>query len=672
MWTRRICPALLFLGSLILYLLTMAPTVTFVDSGELIVTARNLGVAHPPGFPLYTLISHLATLLPFGNVAQRVHFISALCGALTVLVVYWLTIEILASVRMRSSQPAGKRSELVAEKYVFIPGMVSSLLAAFSRTLWAYATVAEVYTLNAFLILLTLLLMLRWRNRILVRKESDAEAGRTQQKRRKSQETAPAPKKSLAEDRLLYAAAFLFGLALGVHHVTVALMLPAFAWLVYATEGMQFFKSRRLALAALAGLAGACIYAYLPWAAARGAVLTWGRPDTLGRFWSHITGRQYQSNIAFAADQTGRELALFGKILFREFGWPWIPASLAFAVCGLVSFFRKDKVLLAAFGLVIGCNLILGLGYEISEDKDAYYLPVLLLMAIGAGQGVYTMIGSARLRGLRIAAGAGILVLAVAFSCNLGFNNRHGFFVAKDYINNIFKTIAPNGMLITEDWQVASPMLYFQEIERQRPDVICIDTLLLRRSWYVGYLQSRYPEMMERSRGSVQDFLEYLLRWEKDPDSFERDPVLVQRIESRYDALIDSVIQNQKAPVYATQDVVLSPDPGGQALAKALLAKYQIVPAGLIFRMFADRVPHPPELPELETRGLADGPPSIREDSVVRQKVIQVYVTMLVNCGRAFAAQKDEVRAMDAYRRAWAIDSGMVLERNLLPPGLSF
>ena len=36
--------------------MTLAPTVTLVDSGELIVAARFLGVAYPPGFPSYAYV----------------------------------------------------------------------------------------------------------------------------------------------------------------------------------------------------------------------------------------------------------------------------------------------------------------------------------------------------------------------------------------------------------------------------------------------------------------------------------------------------------------------------------------------------------------------------------------------------------------------------------------
>src|SRR5215813_9391052 len=70
-----------FLASLSIYCFTLAPTVTLVDSGELIVAAKSLGVAHPPGFPLYVMLAHLATLIPIGSIAVRVNFASAVFAA---------------------------------------------------------------------------------------------------------------------------------------------------------------------------------------------------------------------------------------------------------------------------------------------------------------------------------------------------------------------------------------------------------------------------------------------------------------------------------------------------------------------------------------------------------------------------------------------------------------
>ena len=79
---RTTCALLVFVASLVVYGRTLAPTVAFVDSGELTVAASSLGVAHPPGFPLYVALAHLATMVPIGSVAVRVNFASAIFAAL--------------------------------------------------------------------------------------------------------------------------------------------------------------------------------------------------------------------------------------------------------------------------------------------------------------------------------------------------------------------------------------------------------------------------------------------------------------------------------------------------------------------------------------------------------------------------------------------------------------
>src|SRR5437660_10984391 len=76
-----LCAGTVFLAALVLYGWTLAPTVTLTDSGELIVVAYGLGVAHPPGVPLWALLAHLASLVPLGNVAVRINFSSAIFAA---------------------------------------------------------------------------------------------------------------------------------------------------------------------------------------------------------------------------------------------------------------------------------------------------------------------------------------------------------------------------------------------------------------------------------------------------------------------------------------------------------------------------------------------------------------------------------------------------------------
>jgi hypothetical protein len=78
----RAAAAVVFSVALAVYMATMAPTVTFVDSGALIVAAHTSGVAHPPGFPLWLILARAAAWLPAGSTAVRVHLLSAVSAAL--------------------------------------------------------------------------------------------------------------------------------------------------------------------------------------------------------------------------------------------------------------------------------------------------------------------------------------------------------------------------------------------------------------------------------------------------------------------------------------------------------------------------------------------------------------------------------------------------------------
>src|SRR4051812_33843653 len=154
-----VCAAFVFVAALLLYARTLASTVTLVDSGELIVAAHSLGVAHPPGFPLYVILAHLASLLPFGNVAVRVNFVSALFAAFAAGMLTLVVAELMMSLperrasRQSRKKKSGKRApdstppETETWKLrllVLAPAIIAGLLLATSRTLWSYATIAEV------------------------------------------------------------------------------------------------------------------------------------------------------------------------------------------------------------------------------------------------------------------------------------------------------------------------------------------------------------------------------------------------------------------------------------------------------------------------------------------------------------------------------------------------
>src|ERR1043166_4506200 len=79
-WIAALVATVVSLG---VYVYTLAPEVTLEDLGEFIPASVNWGVPHPPGYPLWSILTWLFTKLPFGNVAWRVNLFSAVCGAVT-------------------------------------------------------------------------------------------------------------------------------------------------------------------------------------------------------------------------------------------------------------------------------------------------------------------------------------------------------------------------------------------------------------------------------------------------------------------------------------------------------------------------------------------------------------------------------------------------------------
>src|SRR2546426_2461561 len=104
---QLLCGGTVFLIALLLYSWTLAPTVTLTDSGELILVAQGLGVAHPPGFPLWVILAHVASLVPLGNVAVRINFSSALFAALASAILTLVVAELMITAAYLPARKGG-------------------------------------------------------------------------------------------------------------------------------------------------------------------------------------------------------------------------------------------------------------------------------------------------------------------------------------------------------------------------------------------------------------------------------------------------------------------------------------------------------------------------------------------------------------------------------------
>ena len=121
----------------------MPSTVVLEDDGFFLLSAYYNGISHPPGYPLYTLIAHIFGLIPLENYALKIHILSALFSVAACAVFYHILKQL-----NNNAQESG----------------FYALVLAFSSVLWSQSIIAEVYTLNLFLLSTVFLLLLKFGN----------------------------------------------------------------------------------------------------------------------------------------------------------------------------------------------------------------------------------------------------------------------------------------------------------------------------------------------------------------------------------------------------------------------------------------------------------------------------------------------------------------------------
>jgi len=612
-WAVAVAVAVLALA---LYLATLAPTVALVDSGELIFAAALFDIPHPPGTPFYVLVGHLFSRLPWGDTpAFRLNLMSAAFAALAAAALFLLALRTFIPPPVAAQAPRNKRRAPSATSGPPTAGLqlAAALSAALtygaSATLWSYATLAEVYTLHTALLALVLLFFL---------------------------------------GRMDVRLALLFlGLALAVHHVSALFLVPGALYLVWKSPSHSLKPKDLLFL-----LPGILTYLYLPIRALQQPLLNWGNPSTIERFFWHVSGKQYRSNFVSDLDTLLSRAWFFAKLAAEEFSVLGLPLILL----GLYFLFSRYRKLFVFMALTIGFNLLYALVYDISEDNEAYALPSFLLLGVALAWGLgylFQALLSLRQRGVAICLTA-ILCLLPVFSLwsHYNENNHRHYLVAHDYGLNVLENLEHGALLLTLDWQLYSPLLYLQGVERHRSDVVSVDVNLLRRSWYVAYLKRQYPGIMRSAADETEIYLEQL-------DLFEHDrPYSPNAIQLAFVGLINRIIDGalqQNRTVYATVD--LSEEP-------AIGAAYFRVPVGPVFQLVKAQPSEPAPPGRFRIDSFTDG--RLHQDPVML-RVRRNYALMHVNRGIYLTLYGRQSEAQEWYDKGIALDPDV---QGMIPRGV--
>lgn len=147
---------IVFILSLLLYVVTIAPTTSFWDCGEFIACSYSLGVPHPPGAPLFLLLGRIFSMLPLApDIGLRVNLLSALVSALTIMLTYLIIVRLIRKWR-------GMERTVSDQVIMYGSGVIGALAFATSHSFWWNAVEAEVYAISMFFTALVIWLALRW------------------------------------------------------------------------------------------------------------------------------------------------------------------------------------------------------------------------------------------------------------------------------------------------------------------------------------------------------------------------------------------------------------------------------------------------------------------------------------------------------------------------------
>lgn len=405
-----------FLVSFAVYYLTLCPVIYVGDSGELVAAALSMGIAHPPGYPLYVILGKIFSLLiPLSASAFEMNLFSAWWGAC-------------AAVMLCSLLRIMGLGRIIAA--------ACALVFAFLNPFWSQAVVARVYTLNACIMLAALVCIFDY----------------TIRERRSS----------------LVWYFFFLGLGLANHPITI-ITVPVF---VVMTISKQAFR-REYALSMiikylLALLPGAALYLYLPLRAATHPAINWGNPGKAKGLMAFILrkeywNRRYVENIGDAVEVIVHYLSLVPR--------EYLFVGTVFILLGIYALGCISKRMVIAIVLYYILNIYFMIVHGSRSDIyfwPRYVIPSFMSVTILLAFGMHAVVRD--LRRPWLAWGA-LVFPVVMLTANYARNDRSENYLADEINRMILDNLPQNATLVAQGDNILFPITYFHYIKGMRPDM---------------------------------------------------------------------------------------------------------------------------------------------------------------------------------------------------------
>jgi len=534
--TDKIIPGLVFVFSFVLFFITKIPTVYWWESGLNVSASYVFGVPNSPGMPVFVLLGRLFSLIPvLGEVALRVNLIIIISAALTVTFVYLIITHIIKNYM--------KDITIIDGKFIkYSSGIIGALSLALSYSFWKHSLYTQVHMFSALVTVIILYLLLKFIDT------------RNIENRK----------------RYLLFISFLIGLDIGILRFSV-LLIPVIFLVIYFYE-RELLKDIYMWSGSLLLFAGGfSIHFILLIRAYLNPPVNFTDPDTLGKFWYMLSGKQY-SNLGFFARIFTRNAEFwnnqFKEIFLRYFGWQFIGKEtgsavfslkglfgipLATGVIGIIYHISKDiKSFLILLVYVFMASVVFmfyrNFTYPLHRDMDHLFLTVYLIFSIWIGLGVFIVlklfIKLTQKRGFLkdlvysvFSIGFLFFIPGMMFMSNREENNRSSIYIAEDYGANVLNTCEKDAILFTNGDNDTVPLWYNQIVKGVRQDVTVVNLNLLNASWYVLQLKNGDPPLpLDFSDEQINEMS--IIPWDKKKTTLN--------VPSGINVMVDSVTQTKE------------------------------------------------------------------------------------------------------------------------------
>lgn len=459
---------ILFAG---LYILLQTKTIYGGDAGDLVSAIVVSGIAHPPGYPLYTLLGILfLKYIPVATAAFKIGFLSSIPALLTL----WLLYDLI--------------------NYIFkkpLPAIISTLVLGFLYPFWLYSEVVEVFSLNNLFIVTLFWLLIHW---------------------------SVKPHK-----RYLYLASFIFGLSLTHHHI-ILFLLPCLIYLLMINKNkITLHLSGKCIILFLLGLIP---YIYVFIAAGSLPSLNWLGNLNFTNFVNLVTRAAYgsfQSGGFIGKEPLLRFVdiwALFNLVV-KDFKIP----GIMLITLGFFSIYKYNKQIFWAFliGLASYIFFIFYASFPLVDNFmvatfERFTLPVYIflvfflsggLLAVeqylgGLFQNKFPHLAKKKLQSL-------FMIIFILYPLGLFLNNYPKISIltndstAENLGRDILASVAQNSILIISSDTPLFNTQYVYYAEKFRKDIKLIHLSKLANSDYRKMLKSEYPDInVDNADNSVE------------------------------------------------------------------------------------------------------------------------------------------------------------------------